>query len=157
MHEEAKHRVELTAYQLADRFTGIEEVPGSVDNPQVMAMLRLDQSWPEGDEVPWCSAFTNYVCWLLRLPRSKSLRARSWLWCGWPVPLEAAAVGFDVVVLNRGPAPQPGPEVLEAPGHVGFYGGHEGSEVLILGGNQSNRVSLARYPVSRVLGVRRLY
>ena len=42
-------------------------------------MLRLDQQGPENDEVRWRSAFMNYITWLLRLPRSKNLRARSWL------------------------------------------------------------------------------
>ena len=65
-------------------------------------MLRLDQKWPEGDEFPWCSTFTNYIAWPLRLPRSKSLRARSWLLVGKPTSLENAVAGFDVVILKRG-------------------------------------------------------
>ncbi len=54
----------------------------------------------------------------------------------------------------------PGAEVLEAPGHVGFFGGFvdrpSGRRIRILGGNQSDRVSLECYDVGRVLGVRRL-
>ena len=76
--------MDITAYDLASRFIGIKEVRGSVSNPQILSMLRLDSSWPKGDEVPWCSAFVNYPAWLLRLPRSKSLRARSWLEVGTP-------------------------------------------------------------------------
>ncbi|MCL2915014.1 hypothetical protein L2725_14735 [Shewanella corallii] len=53
--------IQLTAFDLATRFTGIKEIEGFDDNPQIMAMLKLDNSWPENDEVAWCSAFTR-VC-----------------------------------------------------------------------------------------------
>jgi len=150
------NKIELTSYDLAQRFIGISEASGPTSNPHVLAMLRLDQEWPEGDQVPWCSAFMNYIAWLLRLPRSKSLRARSWLMVGKPVSLEEAEIGFDVVILKRGSGNQPGPDVIEAPGHVGFFAGREGSKILVLGGNQSDSVNLSRYPSSRLLGIRRL-
>jgi uncharacterized protein (TIGR02594 family) len=145
----------ITAYDLALRFVGMREVPGSGSNPAILSILRLDQEWPEVDEVPWCSAFVNYVAWLLRLPRSKSLRARSWLQVGVPTPLLAATVGFDVVILARGQQ-QAGPEVINAPGHVGFYAGAESGHVLLLGGNQGDAVSIAPFDTNRLLGVRRL-
>lgn len=148
--------MDVTAYDLAQRFVGVKEVPGKTDNAMVVGMLRLDEAWPASDEVPWCSAFVNFVAWLLRLPRSKALSARSWLRVGVPVSLSEAQVGFDVVVLKRGSGKQPGPEVVDAPGHVGFYAGVEGPDVILLGGNQGDEVSLARYPMGRVLGVRRL-
>lgn len=144
--------MEITAFGLAQRFVGVREVKGAVDNPLVCAMLRLDDDWPEHDEVPWCSAFVNFVCWLLRLPRSKSLAARSWLGVGTPVPLSQAVVGFDVVVLQRGDNPKTG--------HVGFFAGFEGPldvpRVLVLGGNQGDAVALSAFDQTRVLGVRRL-
>jgi uncharacterized protein (TIGR02594 family) len=148
--------IEMTAFDMAQRFVGVREVPGSQSNPAVLAMLKLDGDWPEGDDVPWCSAFANYVAWLLRLPRSKSLMARSWLKVGRAVGEEAEA-GFDVVVLKRGTGKQPGPEVLDAPGHVGFYAGVENGKVLVLGGNQHDEVNITAYPKTRVLGIRRLY
>lgn len=148
--------IRITAYQLAERFSGIKELAGSVDNPQIMAMLKLDNSWPQNDEVPWCSAFVNYICWLLRLPRSKDLRARSWLQVGAPVSLEIASPGFDIVVMKRGKGEQPGPEVIDAPGHVGFYVGHDDHWVEVLGGNQGNTVKISRYPRGDLLSVRSL-
>lgn len=154
----------ITAYQIAERFIGMKEIDGPVSNPSILGMLKLDDEWPADDEVPWCSAFANYVCWLLRLPRSKSLRARSWLTIGYSVPLFDANVGFDVVIMNRGSGIQPGPGIIEAPGHVGFFAGVEAltagepiQYINVLGGNQSNSVSVARFPVNRVLGIHRLY
>jgi len=145
----------VTAHDIATRFIGVREVPGARDNHHILAMLKLDGAWPEHDEVPWCSAFVNYVAWLLRLPRSKSLRARSWLEVGRPV--SKGHVGFDVVILKRGGGDQPGPEVIDAPGHVGFYGGETPGKVAILGGNQQNQVSVQLYDESRILGIRALW
>lgn len=145
----------ITAYQLARRFIGTDEVAGALDNPQIMAMLKLDASWPEHDETPWCSAFVNYVAWLLDLPRSKSLRARSWLRVGRPV--EEPSVGFDVAILTRGSGPQPGSDVINAPGHVGFVAGQgRDGKILLLGGNQGNTVNVRGYSKMRLLGLRRL-
>lgn len=156
----------ITPFQLAERFVGVKEIPGSEDNPQILSMLKLDGGWPAmSDEVPWCTAFVNYIMWLLRLPRSKSLRARSWLDIGRPISLREAQIGFDIVILWRNNWPQPGPENTTAPGHVGFYAGwkeddhpvdkHEGY-VYLLGGNQNDEVNLRSYPVERVLGIRRV-
>jgi len=158
------NKISINAFELAQRFVGMEELPLNQDNPQILAMLRLDQKWPEHDEVPWCSAFVNYICWLLRLPRSKDLRARSWLEVGRSVDIEQARVGFDVVILKRGSGNQPGPDVTDAPGHVGFYAGRkEEAEysrsdlIYLLGGNQGNKVSIAGYLETRILGIRRLF
>ena len=153
---DAEISIALTPYDLAEKFLGTKEVAGAVSNAQIMAFLRLDNDWPESDEVSWCSCFVSYCCFLLDLERSRSLRARSWLRVGRPVPLEDARVGFDVVVLARGRGRQPGPEVLNAPGHVGWYAGHDAGRVSVLGGNQRNAVSVARYQSKRVLSIRRL-
>ena len=149
--------ISTTAFEMAQRFVGIKEIPGrDNNNDQILAMLKLEDPWPSCDEVPWCSAFVNYIAWLVRLPRSKSLRARSWLTIGYSVELADAEVGFDVVVLKRNGDNQPGPEVLDAGGHVGFFAGTEANQILVLGGNQSDSVKVSPYPKSRLLGIRRL-
>jgi uncharacterized protein (TIGR02594 family) len=150
--------VTVTAYYLAARFLGAKEAAGGANNPLVVAMMQLTDKSVSADAVPWCSGFVNWVCWLLELPRSKSLAARSWLTVGAAVALSDARIGFDVVVLRRGEGPQPGPQVTSgAPGHVGFFAGLVGADrVAVLGGNQSDAVSVATFPISHVLGVRRL-
>lgn len=146
----------MTAFKLAERYIGIKELSGSKDHPLIQWWLSLCGMGTESpDETPWCSAFVNGIAWELRLPRSKSAAARSWLAVGTAIALDDARVG-DVVILKRGASPQPGPEVLRAPGHVGFFAGLEASSVLILGGNQGNAVGLARFSRNDVLGVRRL-
>ena len=141
----------------AEEQLGVTEIPGAEHNPRILLYhdeTTLDAST---DEVPWCSSFVNYClkeC-LLGLGGTKSARARSWL--EWGVSLSIPPTGA-IVVLKRGGGGQPGPEVIDAPGHVGFfvnrasYGCLAGLE--ILGGNQSDRVCTERYPASRVLGYR---
>lgn len=148
--------ITTSAFQIAQRFIGTKEIPGIASNPMVLAMLRLDQEWPAGDEVAWCSGFVNYVAWLLRLPRSKSLAARSWLQIGIPIKLAEARADCDIVILQRGEGKQPGSDVVNAPGHVGFYAGVQGDDVLLLAGNQGDAVNISHFPQSRILGVRRL-
>lgn len=147
--------MEVTLYDIALRFVGMKEVAGNVSNPMILAMLKLDQPWPEGDEVHWCSAALNWWAWLLRLPRSKSLQARSWLNVGKPIELSQAKVGFDIVVLYRG-------DINGTQGHVGLFAGREcengiSGRVLLLGGNQGDAVSIAPFSIQSILGVRRLY
>jgi uncharacterized protein (TIGR02594 family) len=153
--------IQTSAFLIAKRFIGLKEVPGVTANAQILAMLQLEQPTEQSDETAWCSAFANYVAWLLALPRSNSLAARSWLNVGAPIAPGAAEIGGDIVVLKRGPDPQPGPEVINAPGHVGFFAGWfdpKQTRVLILGGNQKadGEVCVESFPSSWILGVRRL-
>ena len=41
-------------------------------------------------------------------------------------------------------------------GHVGFYVADLGNDILVLGGNQSDRVEYGKYSKSLLLGIRRL-
>jgi uncharacterized protein (TIGR02594 family) len=136
----------MTAFTLAERFINVKEIAGAASNPLVLAMLRLDDAWPEGDDVPWCSAFANFITWMLRLPRSKSLAARSWLEVGQAITIEQAEPKNDIVILERG----------TTAGHVGFYAGRDLRVVHILGGNQQDRVNVSVFPMERIIGVRRL-
>jgi uncharacterized protein (TIGR02594 family) len=146
----------MTPFQLAQRYVGIHELIKG-DHPLIQWWLSLC-GFPMNvtDEVAWCSAFVNGMCWELRLPRSKSAAARSWLQVGTPISISQATPGFDVVVLKRGQGQQPGPDVINAPGHVGFFAGMENGKVLVLAGNQGNAVSVLAFPLGDVLGIRRV-
>jgi len=150
----------MTLYALAARYIGeVLEIHGSAHNhPLIQWWLMLCGFGADSaDEVPWCSAFLVGQAWTLKLPRSRSAAARSWMTIGASVPLRSAQVGFDVVVLKRGKAPQPGPEVLAAPGHVGLFAGWDGPDkIKVLGGNQSDGISVASFAVADVLAIRRL-
>ena len=148
----------LTALEVAQNLFGdVREVEGPQDHPLIMAALRMAAAWPDHDEVPWCSAVPYMVSTALGLPRPPALglMARSWLGVGSPMGLDDAEAAFDLVVLSRGEDP-PGPEVLDAPGHVGYFLGVQGSKVLVWGGNQADAFTLAYFPTSRILGIRRV-
>ena len=142
-------------FKMAHKFLGLTEIAGTTHNPAIVAMLQLDAKWVEDDETSWCSAFINFIAWLCDAERSKSLAARSWLLVGRSIPLTDAMLG-DVVVLTRGKLPQPDASVIKANGHVALYAGQDEATVQLLGGNQGNKVSIASFPKSRILGIRRL-
>ena len=166
-------KLEVTLYGCAERYQGLKEIPGLDKNdPLILHMLKMDDPWPESDEVPWCSAFLNFQCFHLGLPRSKSKKARSWATIGWPVGgLLSAVRGFDIAVLKRGGydglgGGEPGLEDLEAPGHVTLFSRYEVQALSDedvrhwlwgLGGNQNNSVNLSRFPGERLLCLRRLW
>lgn len=143
------------AIDCASQYLGMSEVPGHQANPAILAMLKLDARWPTDDAVPWCAGFANWVAHNMGLERTKSLRARSWLRVGVEVDADKAN-GNTVVIFQRGRGKQPGPDVLNAPGHVAFFSHIEDGKVWVVGGNQGDKVSLKAYPLSRVLGYRRL-
>jgi len=153
----------ITPLWLAKRYMGVCEYPGAEDHPAIQWWLQnAGLGRNQQDEIPWCGAFVGNIAWELDLERPDlPVRARHWLSVGrGEVPLELARPGFDIVILMRGGGPpeaQPGPGVLNAPGHVGFFTGLsvEG-HVVLLGGNQSDKVTEATFPRERVLGVRRL-
>lgn len=150
----------VSAFDIAQRFVGLEELAGSQHHPLIQwGFMLCGYGTDTPDEVAWCSAFAQIPPYLLRLPRSKSAAARSWLQIGLPVDIRAAMVGYDVVILKRGQGAQPGPEVLQAPGHVGYFAGWEDegrTKLRVLGGNQADAVTVQAFPVAQVLGMRRL-
>lgn len=150
--------IETSLYKIALNLEGMKEIPGPENNPFILWCLSLTTfPTPHYDEIPWCSAFINGLCYILDLPRSGSASARSWLRVGRPVGDHDALIGQDIVIIKRGSEPQPGPEVLNAPGHVGIFAGYEGDKrIRILGGNQGDRVSVESFPLASVLGIRRI-
>ncbi len=147
----------ITPYGLSGRYIGIREIAGDTDHPLIQWWLSLC-SYPldVDDEVPWCSAFCQHAPWELRLPRSKSAAARSWLEVGTPIEPAEATQGFDLVILSRGPLPQPDASIIQAPGHVGWFSSWGQDSVYLLSGNVQNGVTVSAFPDTRILGIRRL-
>jgi uncharacterized protein (TIGR02594 family) len=150
-------RMNVTPYMIAERYIGVHERTGGQDHPFIQHCFSLcGFGLDTPDEVPWCAAFIQHPFWELRCPRSKSARAREGLLVGKVLTLGQALVGFDVVILKRGTGEQPGPDVIDAPGHIGLFAGMSGAgHLYLLAGNQGNRVSVASFPVSDILGIRR--
>ena len=99
------------------------------------------------DSVPWCAAFVGAVLARSGVQGTGSLMARSYTKWGEAVPSVDHAQKGDVVVLSRGKDPRFG--------HVAFYNGKIGNQVRVLGGNQSDKVSIASYDIGRLVAIRR--
>jgi uncharacterized protein (TIGR02594 family) len=97
--------------------------------------------------VAWGAAFVGHCREKAGIRSTRKLNARSYLDWGDEVPRLSEARPGDVVVFTRGVNP--------AEGHVAFLSRPAGSFVEVLGGNQSNAVTLAMYPVARLIGIRR--
>ena len=151
--------VRTSCYAVASRLRDIRERDGAQHHPFIQwahSLTGLGQD--AADEIPWCASFVSAVAFLLGLQYSRSAAARSWLNQGQAIKLNEAEPGNDVVILKRGRAPQPGPEVTSgAPGHVGFFAGvGPDGRIMLLGGNQSDGVNTQSFDREDVLGVRRL-
>ncbi len=136
----------LTPYEIALHEIGVQEQSGTANNPRIIEYHTATSLKATADEVPWCASFVNWCLRVAGIIGTNSARARSFLTWGVPVSLAEAQRG-DIVILARGK------NISE--GHVGFYAGCKDKNVLLLGGNQSNRVSIATFPLSTIISIRR--
>ncbi len=123
---------------------GQREIAGSGNNARITAFMKeLGHATLARDSVPWCAAFVGASLERAGIASTRSLMARSYL--KWGVELSEPRVG-SVAVLTRGSD--------AAAGHVGFVLGEAGGRLFLLGGNQSDQVSVAPFARSRLLGFR---
>lgn len=133
---------------------GVHEIAGPTHAQRILDYHQATSLKATADEVPWCAAFVGWCLERVGVDPSGSAAARSYLDWGVGVSTIHPPTGA-VVVLKRGGANQPGPEVRDAQGHVGFlWCLADPGRIVLLGGNQSDAVSLGHYPVDRVLAVR---
>ena len=120
----------------ARRYLGLHE---HRDAKKLDAALRLNSR-----QIPWCGGFVGLVITSTlpgeALPENP-LWARNWLKFGRSLDKPHAGA---VAVFSRGPTS----------GHVGFVVGHDRTHLHLLGGNQSDRVSIVRIAKNRLLGYR---
>jgi uncharacterized protein (TIGR02594 family) len=130
----------------AENLMGTREVAGTGSNRVILDWAdNLDLHYP-GDDVPWCGLFVGH-CVASSLPEEvlppNPLGARQWGAFGEPTqPRRGAVLVFWRESKNSGK------------GHVGFYTAESATAYRILGGNQSNQVSLAWIGKDRFLKAR---
>jgi len=124
---------------------GTAEVKGPGSNPTILQWAKsigLKSSYKD-DAIAWCGLTMGYVAaqagWD-HAPNGNALWARNWL--DWGQKVETPELG-NVLVFARGNA-----------GHVGVYVGEDKDAYHVIGGNQGDRVSIARKPKNRLLGAR---
>lgn len=123
---------------------GVREIPGEAHNLRIQEYMGTVGITNQPDEIPWCSGFVNWdfqQCWIQGTGRPN---ARSWL--RWGAKLAEPKVGCVVIFwrVSRD----------DWRGHVGIVLDFSPSELLVIGGNQGNRVSIRAYGYERVLGYR---
>lgn len=136
----------LPWFQTAVGLMGTREVVGEGDNQDIIRWaktLHLDYA---GDDVPWCGLFVAH-CVGATLPKEplpgNPLGARQWGHFGDSTEPRLGAV----MVFWR-------ESTTCGKGHVGFYAGEDKDAYQILGGNQSNQVSLAWVAKDRFITAR---
>ena len=135
------------AYQLAQAEVGTAEWREGHNPVVVQYFADVGHGWVQDDETAWCAAFAGAMLKRAGMPHTGKLTARSYMEWGEAVQLDLAEEG-DIVVFWRG-----SPDGWQ--GHVGFFVRRDGTHIEVLGGNQSNQVSVQRYPIGQLLGVRR--
>lgn len=132
----------------AARDVGVREQLGPGTNPRIAEYYAHTSlgGEPEDDHVAWCSAAVN--CWMHEAGYRGTRRANARSWLDWGQQLKQPVLGC-VVVFWRG-------DPLSKLGHVGLFCEMEvlKGHIMVLGGNQGNRVSFQRYPIQRLLGFR---
>lgn len=116
------------------------------DTGRLRQWFDASVAWIDPREIPWCGAFvaTCYRQWQpgIDLP-DNPLGARNWMRFGQATGPQLGAC----LVFWRG-------SKAGWKGHVGFYYGEDGTHFHVLGGNQSNAVTVTRVAKARLLGAR---
>ncbi|MEP3049397.1 MAG: TIGR02594 family protein [Roseibium sp.] len=131
--------------RMALGYLGLREIRGSRHNPQILTWWQLIRAPFTDDETPWCAGFVGGIFEGLGIRSTRSAGARSYE--KWGVGLSGPAVGA-VVTFWRG-------KPTGWSGHVGFVVGRDQSNnLMVLGGNQGNAVSIKPFARKRVTSYR---
>lgn len=131
---------------------GTVEAPGAKNNPTIMAWAKeVGESVAKvytADSIPWCGLWMAVIATRAKWPVVKSpLWALSWATFGEHVSKQdkphAPALG-DILTFTR-----------NGGGHVGLYVGEDATHFHVLGGNQSNAVTITRIAKTRLYTARR--
>lgn len=130
----------------ARKYLGQKERKGPHHNPHILKWWKNIGAPFNDDETPWCGAFVGGVLAETGIkPVIGGASARAWLKL--PVKIDKPAVGA-VVVFWRG-------SKRGASGHVGFVvGKDQRGNLMVLGGNQGDAVTIKPFGKDRILGYR---
>lgn len=126
---------------IARGYIGTRELTGKNDSPVLLNWWqRFKAAWLYGQ--PWCGLLVAVCMKEAGMPYPQAFyRAKSWLDYG--RKLNSPCLGAIVIFDRKGG------------GHVGFIIGLDhANRLLVLGGNQGNKVSVMAFERSRVIGYR---
>lgn len=130
----------------AKTYLGQKEIKGPHHNAHILKWWKDIGAPFKDDETPWCGAFVGGVLSEVGIkPVKGGASARAWR--NMKVKLDKPAVGC-VVVFWRG-------SKTGTAGHVGFVvGKDQKGNLMVLGGNQGDAVTIRPFDTARVLGYR---
>lgn len=129
----------------ARKYVGVREIVGKKHSPIVVGFWESIKASFRDDETPWCAGFVGAVLERSGFKSTRSAAARSYNTYG--VQLTRPAYGCIVVFWRGSPT--------GFSGHVGFVVGQDANgNLMVLGGNQGNQVSIIPFSRSRVLSYR---
>lgn len=137
--------------QTALELIGTREVVGKGSNRTIMDWRdMLNQagvkiSGYSDDDIPWCGLFVAWATYKRRDNAAEVVKEPLWArnWASYGNKADKASLG-DVLVFVR-----------NGGGHVGFYIAEDATCYHVLGGNQSNAVTITRIEKSRCIAARR--
>ena len=117
----------------ARKYIGTAEIPGPKHNSNILNWLKNLKAWWSEDETPWCGTFVAHCMKTAGFDVPKYwMRAKEW--ATWGTAVSKPTLGC-IVVFDR-----------QGGGHVGFVVGFdEKGRLMVLGGNQGNKVSIAPF------------
>jgi uncharacterized protein (TIGR02594 family) len=123
---------------------GQSEIKGAKHNKRIIEYHSLTTLKATDDETPWCSSFTNWVLDQNKIKGTGSAAAISWL--NWGQKTEPKLGAITIVTRASDTNPNAA--------HVGFLWCDANDRIFIIGGNQGDKVSIAPYRTSSVIGYR---
>lgn len=133
------------------KYLGLKELPGQASNPIIIQMakdLNVNDIYTN-DDISWCAVFICHLCRVTGKPQPftgyEVLRAASFAKWGNDVARGEEQLG-DILVFKR-----PGGN------HVGLYIAESKDTYHVLGGNQSNAVTITEIAKIRLTAARRFY
>lgn len=144
-----KPLVDLPWMRIALGYLGMAEIKGSNHNPKIVKWWDQLGLPFDDDETPWCAAFVNGVMMEAGLmpPPKYRAAARGWDWTGFGDEISEPVYGC-IATFSRG-KPNSGQ------GHIAFVAGRDqAGNLMCLGGNQGNEVSIRPFSTGRLLSYR---
>lgn len=140
--------MEKTLLENAFLELGTKEIKGSEHNKDIIEYADIcGQTWVKTDEIPWCGFFVGAMCIKsgIEIPNKSGL-AKAYLGIGETIDITKAEPN-DLVIFDR-----------KGGGHVAICLGfsHCNNYIFVIGGNQGNSVSVAKFSVRYIVGVRRV-
>ena len=131
--------------KIAFKELGVSEAKKPKNNHRILEYFQATRFLASNDSTDWCSAFVNWVMVKAQQTPTYSVVARKWMHWEHGDHITISQRGAITVFWREHPS--------SWKGHVGFFlEKTDTGDIMILGGNQNSKVSIAAYSKERLLG-----